>query len=422
MLKKLIFSILLFLSIMFYNNSYSLNLLEKPKNLTAIQEDYRVRLTWQLGKQDESIAGFEIYKGENEKSLYSIGRTYKDQLYYFDYNIYLDKTYYYIVKSYDKNGNYSDPSNIIKIKIIDDKEPDLKILEPTDNNYYTNSENLYLLIGVRDNMSGLKILLVNGVKINQCSCSTFDANYTLVEGKNEFLIVAEDNKGNKSSYTLTVYLDKTPPKLIFNLPKNVYEENLIVKGKVIDEGIGLKIAYVNNIELITDKDGNFETYILLKEGENELRFKLIDNLGNTKEEIFKVNYIKKKVLKLKIGNNQMFVNDKEKIIDVPPTIVEGRTLLPIRWVAEPLGAEVGWDGVEKKVTVSLKGTVIELWIGKSIAKVNGVDTPIDPANPKVVPMIISGRTMLPVRFVAENLGCNVDWDPGTQTVTITYPK
>ena len=143
---------------------------------------------------------------------------------------------------------------------------------------------------------------------------------------------------------------------------------------------------------------------------------------NKIDEITQPTPKEKIILKLTIGSLKMFVNDKEKIIDVPPTIVEGRTLLPIRWVAEPLGAEVGWDGVEKKVTVSLKGTVIELWIGKSIAKVNGVDTPIDPANPKVVPMIISGRTMLPVRFVAENLGCNVDWDPGTKTVTITYPK
>jgi hypothetical protein len=89
-------------------------------------------------------------------------------------------------------------------------------------------------------------------------------------------------------------------------------------------------------------------------------------------------------------------------------------------VAEPLGASIGWDANEKKVTVSLKDTIIELWIGKNVARVNGVDTPIDPNNPKVVPMIIQGRTMLPVRFVAENLGCQVDWDANTKTVTITY--
>ncbi|MGB9750441.1 MAG: stalk domain-containing protein [Caldisericia bacterium] len=422
MLKKFTILIVLIILVLSINKIYSLSLLEKPVNLNAVQEDYKVRLTWQLEKSDPNIVGFEVFKGENDKSFYSIGKAYKDQLYFLDYSIYLDKTYYYMVKSYDKDGNYSNPSNIISIKIIDDKAPELRILEPETNNYYTNNENLYLLIGVRDNMSGLKTLLVNGVKINQCGCSTFDANYTLIEGKNEFLIVAEDYKGNKSSLTLTIFLDKTPPKVSVNLPITTYEENLKVKGKVFDEGIGVKSASLNNIELMLDKNGNFETYLLLKEGENELKFKLIDNLDNQKEEIYKINYIKRKILKLQIGNKRMFVNDSPQEIDVPPQIVEGRTLLPIRWVAETLGANVGWDGVEKKVTVSLKENLIELWIGKNIARVNGIDTPIDPNNPKVVPMIISGRTMLPVRFVAENLGCEVLWDGITRTVTITYPK
>jgi len=132
--------------------------------------------------------------------------------------------------------------------------------------------------------------------------------------------------------------------------------------------------------------------------------------------------VKKTVLRLIIGSDVMYINDSSKKIDVPPQIIEGRTLLPIRWVAEPLGATVGWDPNEKKVTVSLKEIQIELWIGKNIARVNGVDTPIDPNNPKVVPMIINGRTMLPVRFVAENLGCEVNWDPVKKEVQIVYPK
>ena len=63
---------------------------------------------------------------------------------------------------------------------------------------------------------------------------------------------------------------------------------------------------------------------------------------------------------------------------------------------------------------------IKLWIGKPIAKVNGVDTPIDSTNPKVVPEIINGRTHLPLRFISENLGASVDWDAKTQTITIYY--
>ena len=130
------------------------------------------------------------------------------------------------------------------------------------------------------------------------------------------------------------------------------------------------------------------------------------------------------VISLQIGNNFMGVNggDSSQMLDSPPIIKNDRTLVPIRAIIEALGGTVGWDANEKKVTVTLGSTTIELWIKKKNAKVNGVDTLIDSANPKVVPEIINGRTMLPLRFVTENLGCDVQWDGPTQTITITYPK
>jgi hypothetical protein len=114
------------------------------------------------------------------------------------------------------------------------------------------------------------------------------------------------------------------------------------------------------------------------------------------------------------------INGEQKTLDSPPVIKNSRTLLPIRPVVEALGGTVSWDGTEKKVTVTLGSTTIELWIGKNTARVNGTDTPIDSTNPKVVPEIINGRTMLPLRFVTENLGCQLQWDPNTKTITITY--
>jgi Copper amine oxidase N-terminal domain. len=95
-------------------------------------------------------------------------------------------------------------------------------------------------------------------------------------------------------------------------------------------------------------------------------------------------------------------------------------LVPIRAIVEALGGTAVWDPTEKKVTVTLGSTTIELWIGKNTARVNGIDTLIDPDNSKVVPEIINGRTMLPLRFVTENLGCQLRWDPNTKTITITY--
>ncbi|MGC9074095.1 MAG: copper amine oxidase N-terminal domain-containing protein, partial [Caldisericum sp.] len=128
------------------------------------------------------------------------------------------------------------------------------------------------------------------------------------------------------------------------------------------------------------------------------------------------------VIILQIGNLTFTVNGSTQTLDSPPIIKNGRTLLPIRAVVEALCGTIYWDANEKKVTVTLGSTSLELWIGKPTAKVNGVDTPIDSTNSKVVPEIINGRTMLPLRFVAENLGCDVQWDGTTKTITITYPN
>lgn len=107
-------------------------------------------------------------------------------------------------------------------------------------------------------------------------------------------------------------------------------------------------------------------------------------------------------------------------MDVSPVITEGRVMLPVKYVAEPLGASAVYDPIEKKVTVTSADKVIELWIGKNTASVNGEDVMIDPSNPNVVPYILPpGRTMMPLRFIGEQLGCTVNWDPNTQEAVLT---
>ncbi len=119
-----------------------------------------------------------------------------------------------------------------------------------------------------------------------------------------------------------------------------------------------------------------------------------------------------------IDNSTCTVNGMAVVMDTIPTIRNSRTLLPIRYVATPLGAAVAWDGVTRKVTVELDDVSIELWIDNPVARVNGSDVPIDANDANVKPIIISDRTMLPVRFVSEQLNCRVDWDALTRQVQI----
>lgn len=130
-----------------------------------------------------------------------------------------------------------------------------------------------------------------------------------------------------------------------------------------------------------------------------------------------IREIQKVDIRVYIGNTTAKINDQEYKLDATPYIKEGRTLVPLRFIAEGLGATVGWDGVERKVILDYEGSTIELWIGKKQARVNGVEYVLD-----VPPEIKSGRTFVPIRFIAENFGSKVDWNSTLKEVSIIKEK
>ena len=123
---------------------------------------------------------------------------------------------------------------------------------------------------------------------------------------------------------------------------------------------------------------------------------------------------------LTIGSKNAYVNQQLVVLDVAPFIDSGRTFVPFRFVGESLGAEVGYttdaSGRVATVTYKLGSTSIILYIGRKDALVNGRTVYLD-----VAPKIVQGRTVIPLRFVTEALGCKVDWDGQAMKVTITYP-
>lgn len=101
--------------------------------------------------------------------------------------------------------------------------------------------------------------------------------------------------------------------------------------------------------------------------------------------------------------------------DPYPYIKEGRTLIPFRRIFEKLEMEVTWDNVTRTVHAENETTVMELGIGKQTAVVNGEEHTLE-----VAPEITDDRTFVPLRFVSESVGADVDWDPATRVITITF--
>ncbi len=108
------------------------------------------------------------------------------------------------------------------------------------------------------------------------------------------------------------------------------------------------------------------------------------------------------------------VNGKLIEFDVQPFINEdNRTLVPIRFIAQNLGAEVSWNQELKEVTITKQDTVIKLIIGEKKATVNDEVKEFD-----TKAVVIDGRTLVPVRFISQTLGSVVDWDGETRTVLV----
>ena len=117
----------------------------------------------------------------------------------------------------------------------------------------------------------------------------------------------------------------------------------------------------------------------------------------------------------------VMVDGKTVEFDVPPQIVNGRTLLPFRAVAEAMGIEVEWNGETKEISFpATSGFTWIVTIGDVFPR--SIDAP---ANVVVYPMdapalIVDGRAMVPARFVADQRGKKVAWDDETRTVYIGY--
>ena len=109
----------------------------------------------------------------------------------------------------------------------------------------------------------------------------------------------------------------------------------------------------------------------------------------------------------------LLVDGKKIECDVPPVIDNNRTLVPARAFFESLGASVNWNAVKKQVSVKLGSTRIILVIGSNVAYVNSVVKILDS-----LPVVKDNRTLIPVRFVSENLGYDVSWDGKTQSVIL----
>jgi len=113
---------------------------------------------------------------------------------------------------------------------------------------------------------------------------------------------------------------------------------------------------------------------------------------------------------------KVFLDGRQLEFDVPPQIMNDRTMVPLRIIFEELGILVGWDDETRTITANKGDLVIILTIGSTSPTVNGEIVTIEQ------PAVITGdRTLVPLRFISESIGAEIDWDEESRSVYITSP-
>lgn len=114
-----------------------------------------------------------------------------------------------------------------------------------------------------------------------------------------------------------------------------------------------------------------------------------------------------------LGQKSMTVNGNKQDLEVAPLLKDNTTYVPIKYVLDVFGGNAAWNAAAKKITVTRGATILELTVGQKAFLLNGVSSKAE-----VSPIIVGGRTLVPLRLVSEQLGIGVNWEKKTKSITL----
>ncbi len=240
---------------------------------------------------------------------------------------------------------------------------------------------------------------------------TDNQGYKLAAGRYKWTLSMKDAYGNSSLGNGDFTVDPDAPLVnAGEAPVVTLQEMLYLPYRAVDSsGVQVKVRRQHESgftqELVMD-DSATELAIPLIVGTQTVTVTAVDSVGNAVVN----SYVVTRLAEPRLG---VFVGGRPVTSDVAPEIVEGRTVLPLRAVAEALGFAIEWDDATRTITMRKGENTVVMSIGSTSATVNG-----KPREMEVAPFIKEERTMVPVRFISEGLGFKIEWDAATRSVII----
>jgi hypothetical protein len=123
------------------------------------------------------------------------------------------------------------------------------------------------------------------------------------------------------------------------------------------------------------------------------------------------------ILALTINSKTVHANGYSNQLLAAPYINNGRTLVPLRFISEQIGAKVDWMSQSKTIAINTNGKTMTLQVGnKNVVITTNISKSTHAI--EVAPVIRNGTTFVPLRFISEHLGASVNWDQATKSITV----
>ncbi|UQZ32787.1 copper amine oxidase [Paenibacillus sp. PK3_47] len=281
--------------------------------------------------------------------------------------------------------------NLMYLKLSNTQISDLSVLKPLSDN--------------------LLVLHISGNQISDLRDLEGMTKLTALYAENNQIedITPLKNMKNMSSLNLRSNLiyDLEPLRSLTNITKLYLDNNRI-----------WNIGALKNHKFDTHYDTGALLYgLTLTDNYLDLRsttksYQLLQNLAGDGHQLNQF-----KAQRLVIGSTTAYVGESSYKLDTAPFIHNSRTYVPVRFVAEHLGANVTWDKSKQEVMITKGSTTIRWVVNKKQAIVNGKAVMFDTA-----PLLKHQRTFIPVRFVSELLATDVEYVPGSRSVLIFEVK
>ncbi len=421
-----------------------------PPHLVSYDLDNMVKLSWK--PIEEKILGINVYRTENDEEFIKINPEplIPTEVEFIDPDAMNNNTYKYYITVICENGSEGEISNIVtgkpkekldkaiihfdpktldfgsrlypfgetkKLKIKNDGNIVFEGLLSCDADWIDLSEN--------DISIGVGGLIEIEVKIaDNLIAGTYQTNVMLTDIGGIFIgkvpvnvIVPKSSTQTKFVRSLIatpeingIYLKWNPPTYNHEkLLKYVIRKTEQYGGKIYDD-----FEYIE----LSSTETDFKDEGIFSESEFSYSVVPIYKSGEGVPRKVSINPLPSPIwISMTIGSKSATVNGESTSLDVEPTIISGRTVVPFRFLGEALNADVSYEA-ETKTAIFKKGRkTIRIPIGKSTASIDDNEVEIEPPA-----TIKDGRTLVPLRFVSEAFDSEVKWNGEKRSIDIFYPN